>query len=48
MGPLASIALTAIGLALFFLRYQGREISGWLFVGLAFSVAATAGFIVAV
>lgn len=43
----SQMAFTATGLTLFFLRYQGREIGGWIIGGLTLSVAATAGFILA-
>jgi putative membrane protein len=43
----SQIAFTASGLTLFFLRYQDREIGGWIIIGLALSVSATTGFILA-
>jgi putative membrane protein len=47
MELLSQIAFTLFGLALFLTWYPGREIGAWLVSGLAISVLAAAGFILA-
>jgi putative membrane protein len=44
---LSQIAFTFFGLALFLTRYQGEEIGAWLVSGLAISILAAAGFVLA-
>jgi putative membrane protein len=44
---LSQIAFTLFGLALFLTWYQGKEIGAWLVSGLAISILAAAGFVLA-